>query len=106
MTMTLEQIEENSQHLLHKWPKDNRIPFPREVLEMLRDLKTKVRLKDKEKAQKTRPLTMENVGTPGEPKPNQTGQIPAQQANATLGTVERLGEGKRQEQLDYVSYYR
>ena len=30
---------------------------------------------------------MANVGTPGEPKPNQTGQTPARQVNATLGTV-------------------
>ena len=77
MTMAKEQIKESTRCLLRKWPKDNGIPFPREVLEMLRNLKTKVRLRDKEKAQKTRPLTMANVGTPGEPQPNQTGQIPA-----------------------------
>ena len=47
----------------------------------------KVRSRDEEKAWKTRPLTTVNVGTPGEPTPNQTGQIPARRANAMLGTV-------------------
>ena len=77
MTVTSEQIEENMRWLLHEWLKDDGILFPREVLEMLRNLKMKVRSRDEEKARKTRPLTTVNVGTPGEPKPNQTGQIPA-----------------------------
>ena len=60
----LEQIKENTQCLLHEWPKDDGISFPREVLEMLKDLKMKVGLRDDEKAQKTRPLTM--AGPPAE----------------------------------------
>ena len=75
--MTLERNKENTQHLLHEWPKDDDVLFPREVLDMLETLKVKVRLRDKEKAWKTRPLTTVNVGTPGELKPNQTGKIPA-----------------------------
>ena len=58
MTMTSEQIEENTRCLLHEWPKDDGIPFPREVLDMLETLKTRVRSRDKEKAWKTAPLTM------------------------------------------------
>ena len=73
MTVTLEQIEENMRHLLHEWPKDDGIPFPREVLDTLEELKAKVRSRDEEKAQKTKPLTMANPPA----------EIPDQQANAT-----------------------
>ena len=49
VTMMLEQIEKNTQCLLHKWPKDNGIPLPNEVLGVLDNIKTKVRARDKEK---------------------------------------------------------
>ena len=58
VTVMLEQIEEKTQCLLCEWPKDSGIPFPKEVLEMLRDLKTKVKIRDNERARKTRSLTM------------------------------------------------
>ena len=58
MTVMLEQIEENARCLLHKWPKDDGILFPTEVLDMLEDLRTKVKTRDEEKARKTIPLTM------------------------------------------------
>ena len=60
MTMTLEQIKEKTRHLLCEWLKDNGIPFPREILKMLRNLKTRVRSKDEEKTQRTGSLTMAN----------------------------------------------
>ena len=50
-TVTLEQINENTHHLLREWPKDNRILFPREILKILQDLKSKVRARDKKRAQ-------------------------------------------------------
>ena len=50
MTVMLEQIEEKNRRLLHEWPKDNGIPFPKEVLEMLRVLKTKIKIRDNERA--------------------------------------------------------
>ena len=50
VTVTLEQIEEKTQCLLHEWLKDDGIPFPKEVLEMLRDLKTKIKIRDNERA--------------------------------------------------------
>ena len=49
MTMTLEQIKENIRCLLCEWLKDNGIPFPREVLGMLEDLKRKVRTRDEKR---------------------------------------------------------
>ena len=49
VTVILEQIEENTQHLLCEWPKDDGIPFPNEVLGMLDSLKTEVKARDKEK---------------------------------------------------------
>ena len=58
VTVTSEQIKENTRRLLHEWPKDDGILFPREVLDMLETLKVKVRLSDKEKTRKTEPLTM------------------------------------------------
>ena len=50
--MTVAQIEENSRCLLREWLKDDGIPFPREVLNMLEDLNRKVRTRD-EKREKT-----------------------------------------------------
>jgi hypothetical protein len=44
--VTLEQIDENSRRLLREWPKEDGIPFLRENLEMLRDLKLKVLAQD------------------------------------------------------------
>ena len=58
VTVTLEQIEEKTRRLLREWPKDDGVPFPMEVLEMLRVLKTKVRSRDEEKTQIMGPLTM------------------------------------------------
>ena len=37
--------------MLREWPKDNRILFPREILKILQDLKSKVRAQDKKRAQ-------------------------------------------------------
>jgi len=54
-TVTLEQIDENTWRLLREWPKDNRTPFPMEILEVLRDLKLRVRARD---AEKTRSATV------------------------------------------------
>ena len=51
--MTMAQIEENSRCLLREWPKDDRIPFPRDILEMLEDLKKKVRTRDEKREEKT-----------------------------------------------------
>ena len=48
-TVTLEQIDENTRRLLREWPKDNGTPFPMEILEVLRDLKLRVRAQDAEK---------------------------------------------------------
>jgi hypothetical protein len=48
-TVTLEQIDENSHQLLQEWPKEDGIPFSREILETLRDLKLKVLAQDAEK---------------------------------------------------------
>src|ERR1700683_3365882 len=48
-TVTLEQIDENTRRLLREWPKDNGTPFPMEILEVLRDLKLRVRARDVEK---------------------------------------------------------
>jgi hypothetical protein len=47
-TVTLEQIDENTQRLLWEWPKDNGTPFPMEILEVLRDLKLRVMARDAE----------------------------------------------------------
>ncbi|KIM75869.1 hypothetical protein PILCRDRAFT_91891 [Piloderma croceum F 1598] len=47
-TVTLEQIDENTWWLLREWPKDNGTPFPMEILEVLRDLKLRVRAQDAE----------------------------------------------------------
>ena len=44
---------------------------------MLDNLKAKVRTRDEERVQNTRPLTMADVETPGEPKPNQMEENPA-----------------------------
>ena len=74
MTVTLEQIEENARCLLHEWPKDNGVPFPMEVLDMLNDLRTKVRSRDEEKVWKTGPLTM--ADPPGEIAARQTNAVP------------------------------
>ena len=60
VTVTLEQVKENTQRLLCEWLKDDGILFPREVLGMLNDLKVKVRTRDEERTQKTKPLTMAN----------------------------------------------
>ena len=49
VTVTLEQVKEKTRCLLHKWPKDDGILFPREVLDMLETLKVKVRSRDEEK---------------------------------------------------------
>ena len=54
-TVTLEQIDENTRRLLREWPKDNGTPFPMEILEVLRDLKLRVRARD---AEKTRSATV------------------------------------------------
>ena len=48
-TVTLEQIDKNTRRLLWEWPKDNGTPFPIEILEVLRDLKLRVRARDVEK---------------------------------------------------------
>jgi hypothetical protein len=48
-TVTVEQIDENSRRLLREWPKEDGIPFPREILETLRDLKLKVLARDAER---------------------------------------------------------
>ena len=50
VTVMLEQIEEKTQCLLHEWLKDDGIPFPKEVLKMLRDLKMKIKIRDNERA--------------------------------------------------------
>jgi hypothetical protein len=42
-TVTLKQIDENTRRLLREWPKDDGIPFPMEILKVLRDLKLRVR---------------------------------------------------------------
>ena len=78
VTMTLEQIKENTQCLLHEWPENDGIPFLREVLGILRDLRAKDRIRDEERIKKGIPLTKVDVETPGEPKPNQGEEIPAQ----------------------------
>src|SRR5882762_2451917 len=48
-TVTLKQIDEHSRRLLREWPKEDGIPFPREILEMLRDIKLKVLARDAER---------------------------------------------------------
>jgi hypothetical protein len=48
-TVTLEQIDENTWRLLREWPKDNGTPFLMEILEVLRDLKLRVKARDVEK---------------------------------------------------------
>ena len=48
-TVTPEEIDENCRRLLQEWPKEDGIPFPREILETLRDLKLKVLARDAEK---------------------------------------------------------
>jgi hypothetical protein len=48
-TVTLQQIDENTRRLLREWPKDDGIPFPMEILEVLRDLKLKVLARDAER---------------------------------------------------------
>src|ERR1700733_161808 len=48
-TVTLKQIDENTRQLLWEWPKDNGTPFTMEILEVLRDLKLRVRARDAEK---------------------------------------------------------
>ena len=50
VTVMLEQIEEKTRRLLHEWLKDDGIPFPKEVLKMLRDLKMKIKIRDNERA--------------------------------------------------------
>jgi len=45
-TVTLEQIDKNTRQLLREWPKDNGTPFLMEILEVLRDLKLRVRARD------------------------------------------------------------
>ena len=77
VTVTLEQIEEKTRRLLCEWLNDNGIPFPKEVLEMLRDLKMKIMIRDNERARKTGSLTMADPPV----------EIPARRANATPETV-------------------
>ena len=77
VTVTLAQIEENTRRLLCEWPKDDSVPFPTEVLDMLNDLRMKVRSRDEERARKIKPLMMADPPT----------EIPAQRANTTLGTA-------------------
>ena len=77
VTVTLEQIEEKTRRLLCEWPKDDGIPFPKEVLEMLRDLKTKIMIRDEERTQKTEPLTMANPPA----------ETPDRRDDATLGAA-------------------
>jgi hypothetical protein len=48
-TVTLEQIDKHSRRLLQDWPKEDGIPFPREILETLRDIKLKVLARDAKK---------------------------------------------------------
>ena len=50
VTVMLEQIKEKTRRLLHEWLKDDGIPFPKEVLKMLRDLKMKIKIRDNERA--------------------------------------------------------
>ena len=45
-TVTLEQIDENSCRLQRDWPKEDGIPFPAEILEMLRALRVAVITRD------------------------------------------------------------
>ena len=63
-TVTLEQINENTHHLLREWPKDNGILFPREILKILQDLKSKVRARDEKRAQV--PVSPKPVNLPAE----------------------------------------
>ena len=49
-TVTLKQIDEHSRRLLRDWPKEDGIPFPREILETLRDIKLKVLARDAERS--------------------------------------------------------
>ena len=63
-TVTLEQVDENTHHLLREWPKDDGIPFPREILRVLQDLKLKVRAQEK-RAQVTVSPTPANLPAEG-----------------------------------------
>jgi hypothetical protein len=62
-TATLEQIDENTWRLLREWPKDNGTPFPMEILEVLRDLKLRVRARDAEKTRSTTVSVTTNTDT-------------------------------------------
>jgi hypothetical protein len=63
-TVTLEQIDKNTRRLLREWPKDDGIPFPMEMLEVLRDLKLKVRARDEQRVRTATPLAPVDV-SPG-----------------------------------------
>ena len=63
-TVTLEQIDENTRRLLREWLKDNGIPFPREILKILQDLKSKVRVQDEKRAQV--PVSLKPANLPAE----------------------------------------
>ena len=75
-TVTLEQIDENTRCLLREWPKDNGIPFPREILKILQDLKLKVRAQDEKRAQ-----------VPVLPKPD---NLPAEGPKIMTNTSEKV----------------
>jgi hypothetical protein len=64
-TMTLEQIDENTRRPLQEWPKDNGTPFPMEILEVLRDLKLRVRAQDAEKTCSTTVSVATSTDTAG-----------------------------------------
>ena len=67
VTVTVVQIEENLRCLLCEWPKDDRVPFPRDVLEMLEDLKKKVRTRDEKRKKTSKEETMRERCTDAHP---------------------------------------
>src|ERR1700683_1752040 len=62
-TMTLTQIDENSCRLQQDWPKEDGIPFPAEILQMLRALKVAVTKRDAERSTVITPVQTAQTGS-------------------------------------------
>ena len=68
-TVTLEQIDDNSYRLQRDWPKEDGIPFPAEMLEMLRALRVAVTKQDAERSTVITPVQTVQIGPPESMQP-------------------------------------
>jgi hypothetical protein len=67
--VTLEQIDENSCRLQQDWPKEDRIPFPAEILETLKALKVAVIARDAGRSTVITPVQTVQIVSPESTQP-------------------------------------